>query len=184
MNPPPQFLDAIAFAAFIVRRQAVKDAGADKRLMWDQAGIRHFVAQLPATGVNFADLAAVAIASAADLRLETPRLMLERQHAWTYTSTGEPEKPKCPHGHALDSQPGAQLSSLCEQCMRPPDFVTAKEAGLKAQAVAARELNRDARRQEQAQQTARRNAAHAEAKNRNRGRLDAARAELHQGETQ
>ena len=184
MNPPPQFLDAIAFAAFIVRRQAVKDAGADKRLMWDQPGIRHFVAQLPATGVNFADLAAVAIASAADLRLDTPRLMLERQHAWTYTSTGQPEKPKCPHGHTLDSQPGAQLSSLCEQCMRPPDFVTAKEAGLKDQFQAKREIERDARRQMTADQEARRDAARHEAARKKAQRLDAARAELHQGDQQ
>ena len=182
MNPPPQFLDAIAFAAFIVRRQAVKDAGADKRLMWDQAGIRHFVAQLPATGVNFADLAAVAITAAADLRIETPRLMLERPAAWTNTTTGRPQRPKCEHGHPIDTTPGATTSSVCRDCQSQPGFVDARTAGLKDQFRAKRELERDARRKELAEQAARRDAAKHEAARKKAQRLDAARAELHQGE--
>ena len=68
--------------------------------------------------------------------------------------------------------------------MRPPDFVTAKEAGLKAQALAACELNRDARRKELAEQQARRDAARHEAARKKAQQLDAARAELHQGDQQ
>ena len=149
---------------------------------WNIPGIKKAISAVQDTGAAPLDICCVALTSAADTTMRTPALMAQSGRQWTPTTTGRPQRPKCQHGHPLDTTPGATTSSVCRDCQQQPGFVDGKTAGLKDQMLAARELKREELRAEQAQQQALRDAAKHEAARKKAQRLDAARAELHQGD--